>query len=149
MITINKINSQDDFSSSRKIRYQVFVIEQKVPPEDEIDEYEDLSCHFLAKLNDLPCGTARYRITGDGVKLERFAVLNEHRGKGIGSALVEAVLADIKKNPAASGKTIYLHSQVDAIFLYTKYGFQKTGELFDEMRELASNFQRPSEYGCK
>ncbi|MFC2123232.1 GNAT family N-acetyltransferase [Bacteroidota bacterium] len=132
MITVNKINSPEDFSFSRKIRYQVFVIEQKVPPEDEIDEYEDASIHFIAKLNGTPSGTARYRITDTGVKLERFAVLNELRGKGIGSALVEAVLEDINNNPEASGKPIYLHSQVDAIFLYTKYGFQKTGELFDE-----------------
>ncbi len=132
MITVNKISSPEDFSSSRKIRYQVFVIEQQVPAEEEIDEYEDVSIHFLAILNGIPSGTARYRITDTGVKLERFAVLNEYRGKGIGSALVEVVLEDINKNPRTSGKTLYLHSQMDAIFLYAKYGFQKTGELFDE-----------------
>ena len=132
MITVNKINSPEDFSLSRKIRYQVFVIEQKVPPEDEVDDFEDISIHFLARLNDSPVGTARYRTTEEGVKLERFAVLNKHRGKGIGSALVEAVLEDIENNPRTTGKKIYLHSQVDAIFLYEKYGFKKTGKLFDE-----------------
>lgn len=132
MISVRKISKPEDFRISRKIRHTVFVIEQKVPPEDELDEFEDISIHFLATYDNIPCGTARYRITDKGVKLERFAVLKDYRRRGIGSALVEAVLDDIRKNPEAENKLLYLHSQLDAIPLYLKYGFHKTGKLFDE-----------------
>ena len=132
LIIASEITSPEDFESYKKIRYKVFVVEQKVPYEEEIDKHEDESIHFLARKNDTPCGAARYRTTDAGVKLERFAVLPEFRGQGVGAALVEAVLTSISNNPEASGKRQYLHSQVDAIFLYEKFGFRKTGELFDE-----------------
>jgi len=142
LITASEITTPEDFELCKEIRYTVFVIEQKVPHEEEIDKHEDKSTHFLARKNGIPCGTARYRITDVGVKLERFAVLPQYRGHGIGSALVEAVLSHIGNNSEASGKPLYLHSQVDAIFLYEKYGFRKTGELFDECGIMHSKMVR-------
>ena len=83
-------------------------------------------------MNNNPVGAARWRITDEGVKLERFAVLSEFRGRGIGSAMVEKILSDIKQDPEASDKEIYLHAQIDAIPLYRKFGFVKYGHMFDE-----------------
>ncbi len=87
---------------------------------------------FLAKLDGKPVGTARWRFTNYGVKMERFAVVKEARGRGVGQALVEAVLEDVDSNPDAAGKTKYLHSQLTAISLYSKFGFEKVGEMFEE-----------------
>jgi len=98
----------------------------------EIDEFEKEAYHYLAFLNNNPVGAARWRITDEGVKLERFAVLNEFRGRGIGSAMVEKILSDIKGDPDAGNKQIYLHAQIDAIPLYRKFGFVKYGNIFDE-----------------
>ena len=108
------------------------MIGQNVPIEKERDEFEQDSNHYLAFLNNNPVGTARWRITNHGVKLERFAVLNAFRGRGVGSALVEKVLDDIKKDPSARTKEIYLHAQLNALPLYRKYGFVKYGDMFDE-----------------
>jgi predicted GNAT family N-acyltransferase len=132
LITIKEINNRKDLKTAQDIRYEVFVIGQKVPLEIERDEFEMESNHYLAFLNNNPVGTARWRITSQGVKLERFAVLDAFRGRGIGSALVEKVLDDIKKDPSARIKEVYLHSQIDAIPLYRKYGFIKYGNMFDE-----------------
>lgn len=130
---VNKITDQQTLDQAFAIRQKVFVEEQNVPREEEYDEYEKSSVHFLAvnKAGEA-CGTARWRFTEKGIKLERFAVLKECRGAGVGSALVAAVLADIEKHPEASGKTLYLHGQLTAVPLYEKFGFEKKGEQFEE-----------------
>ena len=108
----------------------MFVIGQNVPANEEIDQYEDQCVHFLAKVNGIPCGAARWRITDHGIKLERFAVLESYRNKGVGSALVEAVIKDIESKN--HHRSLYLHAQLSAIPLYQKFGFVKEGEMFQE-----------------
>jgi len=132
VIKVHKINTTEDLERAKKIRYEVFVIGQHVPVEEELDQYENESFHFIAFANGVPCGAARWRFTEKGIKLERFAVLADYRGQGIGSALVEAVLDDIKNNPESTGKPLYLHAQLEAMKLYGKFGFRKVGELFQE-----------------
>jgi len=133
MIRVIKVKNNNDLERAYKIRKQVFVEEQMVPLEDELDAYEEVSEHFLALDNeDEACGAARWRFTEEGVKLERFAVLNSHRAKGVGTALVEAVLKDIKTNPNTKGSKYYLHAQMDAVPLYRKFGFETVGPEFVE-----------------
>jgi predicted GNAT family N-acyltransferase len=131
-IEVIKITSEDDIHIAHQIRYDVFVIGQNVPAEEEIDQYESACNHFLAITDGIPCGAARWRITNNGVKLERFAVLEKYRGMGVGSALVDAVLKDIQLNPEAKNKPLYLHAQIPAMPLYQKFGFVKEGEMFQE-----------------
>jgi predicted GNAT family N-acyltransferase len=131
-IEVSKIINEEDLVLAHSIRYEVFVIGQHVPAEAEIDQYEDECTHFLARANGTPCGAARWRITQNGVKLERFAVLEAYRSMGIGSALVEAVLRDIETKPETADKTQYLHAQISAMPLYQKFGFRKEGEMFQE-----------------
>ena len=101
------------------IRKQVFVVEQNVDPEIELDAFEKESTHYLVYHNDTPVATARWRITKSGIKLERFAVLKHYRNQHIG----QQILSEVMKDVIPSGKQIYLH---------TKYGFVKKGEVFYE-----------------
>jgi predicted GNAT family N-acyltransferase len=135
-IEVSKVISPEELELVFRIREEVFVFEQQVAPEEEYDEFEDRSVHFLAKYGDLPVGTARWRFTGIGVKLERFAVLKPYRSKGIGKALVSTVLEDINQTPAANGKVRYMHAQLAAIPLYSKFGFEKEGEMFEDCQIL-------------
>jgi len=132
VITIKKIENKKDLRKAQEIRHRVFVIGQQVPPEDEIDAFEVESNHYLAFLNNTPVGAARWRITGDGVKLERFSVLKEYRGRGVGSALIERVLKDINNIQPGFEKEIYLHAQLEVVPLYRKFGFKKEGDMFEE-----------------
>lgn len=133
-LQVEKISDPSTFEQAVKIRELVFVLEQKVNKADEYDQFEESSTHFIAKLEGKPVGTARWRFTDKGIKLERFAVLKEARGKGIGKALVKAVLEDILKEKDSEGKVKYLHAQLDAIPLYEKFGFQKVGAMFEECK---------------
>ncbi len=131
-IKISKASFEDQhWKDIRAIRDVVFVEEQAVSPEEEYDEFENTSRHFLALLDGVPAGTARWRRTENGIKLERFAVKKEFRGFGVGKALVDAVLSDV--NPGANaGTRIYLHAQLHAIPFYAGSGFEAFGEEFIE-----------------
>ena len=130
---VRLVTSQEELEQAHNIRREVFVVEQHVPEEEEIDQYESRCRHFLAfAKNGQPCGAARWRFTDNGVKLERFAVLKSYRNQGIGSSLVRAVLKDIENHPDFHGQKIYLHAQLTAIPLYKKFGFRETGPLFYE-----------------
>ncbi|MFT4854762.1 MAG: putative GNAT family N-acyltransferase [Algoriphagus sp.] len=135
-LQVEKIADQSDLDAALEIRKQVFVIEQEVDPTKEYDEFEQSSVHFLARIDGIPVGTARWRFTSNGVKSERFAVLKEARGKGVGQALVKAVLDDIQADPLSKNKTKYLHSQLAAVPLYAKFGFKKVGDIFEECHIL-------------
>lgn len=134
MISVIKIRETSDLEAAFDIRRKVFVEEQAVPLEEEIDVYEAASQHYLAFYDDFPCGTARRRFTEKGIKLERFAVLVEFRKHGIGSALVDFVLRDLRSDDFYNrdSPVVYLHAQLAAIPLYEKFGFKKQGKEFEE-----------------
>lgn len=126
-LQVNKVNTQDDLEKVFAVRKTVFVDEQNCPPELEW-EHEEESIHFLALINGEPCGACRWRKTDKGYKLERFAVLKEHRGKRIGQALVAAALSDLPDDAAY----IYLNAQLEAMRMYSRFGFIAEGEQFEE-----------------
>ncbi|GAB4024118.1 GNAT family N-acetyltransferase [Spirosoma koreense] len=132
MITVLPISNPADLEIAFVIRRQVFVEEQHVSAREEYDEYEDTSTHFLAYADGKPCGTARWRRTSNGVKLERFAVLPQFRGQGVGKALVRAVLDDVFSQQPEPIERIYLHAQVTAMPLYSGFGFVAVGPMFEE-----------------
>ncbi len=126
-LQVIKIRNKEELDKAFAVRKKVFVEEQNCPPELEWENEEE-STHFLALLNNEPCGACRWRKTDKGHKLERFAVLKEYRGKRIGQALLAAVLSDLPSDATY----IYLHSQVDAMHLYSRFGFAAEGEEFEE-----------------
>jgi len=128
MIEIQEASKGSQMMDIFEIRRKVFVIEQAVDPKEEYDEFEDTSVHFIAKFKGVAAGTCRYRTTGNGIKLERFAVLKSYRGHGIGVALVEKCLEKIGE----TDKTVYLHGQLHAVPFYEKLGFKTTGPQFEE-----------------
>lgn len=133
MISVHKITNQQELEEAFKVREKVFVVEQQVAPEDEYDEYEASSTHFIAyDADNNACGTARWRRTDRGIKLERFAVLERVRGSGIGSLLVKQVLEDIQSVTKKERITVYMHAQTHAVKFYEKFGFRCYGEEFDE-----------------
>lgn len=126
-VKIHKVLSANDLNAVFAIRQTVFVEEQAVDPELEYDEFEDTSTHFIALVNGIATGTARWRKTPNGIKLERFAVLAEYRSNGIGDALIKTLLNDLP-----STDKVYLHAQLRACSLYRRNGFKEEGDQFEE-----------------
>ncbi|MDB5008893.1 MAG: family N-acetyltransferase [Mucilaginibacter sp.] len=126
-IQVTKVTEPADLEKVFAIRREVFVDEQNCPPELEW-EFEEESNHFFATVNGEPAGASRWRKTDKGYKLERFAVLKKFRGMGVGQELVKTVLADLP----ADAEYVYMHAQIQAVSLYEKFGFEKTGPEFEE-----------------
>lgn len=126
-INVQKVTDPTDLEKVFEVRREVFVVEQNCPPELEY-EFEDEATHFLAAVDGVPAGAARWRKTEKGYKLERFAVLKQYRGQGVAQALIEAVLDDVP----ADASYFYLHAQTQAMGLYAKFGFEKEGGPFEE-----------------
>lgn len=132
MINVLPVSNPADLEAAFAIRRTVFVDEQHVDTREEYDEFEESSTHFLARADGTPCGTARWRRTSNGVKLERFAVLADFRGMGVGKALVQTVLNDVFSQQPEPIERIYLHAQVTAMPLYAGFGFVPVGPMFEE-----------------
>lgn len=128
-IQVEQIFEDSDLEIAFEIRRIVFILEQKVPEKEEFDEF-DMECeHFLGYYGIDPAGTARMRITEQGVKLERFAVLPEFRRKKVGSEILKRLIEEARLHKP---EKIYLHAQTEVKRFYEKHGFVSEGEEFIE-----------------
>lgn len=122
-----KFEDQELYRAAFEIRNQVFVNEQQVDPSIEC-EFEEEAHYYLINVEDTAVGTARWRKTNEGIKLERFAILKENRRQGLGGILLDAILADV----FPLNEKIYLHAQKTALDFYLEAGFTVEGEAFEE-----------------
>ncbi|MEO7478941.1 MAG: GNAT family N-acetyltransferase [Lysobacteraceae bacterium] len=107
-----------DFQDLRRVREPVFVVEQQVPIELEWDALDPICQHVIARdIENQPIGTGR--LTPQR-KIGRMAVMREWRGRGVGEALLIALIDAAR---AQRWPDVILHAQVDAIGFYEKYGF--------------------------
>ena len=119
----------EDLTDARKIRQEVFVIEQNVDPEIEYDELDKVAVHLVLYENGVPVGTGR-AINKDGeYYIGRLAVLKDFRKKGYGDLIMRVL---IRKCFDAGGDKQYIHAQKHAENFYKKLGFTPYGEPFAE-----------------
>src|SRR5438046_7792014 len=106
----------DALPFARPIREQVFVEEQKVPRELELDDWDERCEHAVAcDFRGAGIGTAR--LLPDG-RIGRMAVLGEWRRRGVGTALLEALLERVRKRSFRRGT---LHAPTDAAVVYRRF----------------------------
>jgi predicted GNAT family N-acyltransferase len=118
-IVTNEKQLQDAF----QIRKSVFVEEQNVPIEEEIDAFDEIekATHFVV-YNDKnsPVGTGRFRKLMDYGKIERICILPEYRNSGVGKQLMEYIIQFAKQVGVVKVK---LNAQTHALPFYEKLGF--------------------------
>jgi predicted GNAT family N-acyltransferase len=112
------------------IREQVFIQEQGVPKDMELDELDPISKHALAYEGPLCVGTGRLvHLDNHHAQIGRMAVLSTFRNRGIGKAILNHLITLAN---AEGVLTLTLHSQVSAIPFYAKLGFITQGPIYDE-----------------
>jgi predicted GNAT family N-acyltransferase len=122
-IVTTKEQQQDAF----KVRRLVFVEEQQVPEEEEIDQYDDKCTHFVLYDQEIPVGAGRFRNL-DGIgKVERICVLSKSRGTGAGKLIMDKIEQYAKQNNYSALK---LNAQTQAIPFYNKLGYEIISEEF-------------------
>lgn len=129
--SIEVLNADSDelFNFVFQIRTEVFVDESEIDQEDEYDGFDHLSHHYLAYLDGIPAGASRWRVLpgSQRTRVERIAVLKQHRQQGVGRALVSKMLSDIPE-----GAVIFAHVQSENQDFFVKLGFEIQGEAFLE-----------------
>jgi len=117
----------DAADALRRIRYDVFVVEQRVPEVLEWDEADAESMHALASdAAGVPIGCAR--LLRDG-HIGRVAVARDWRERGVGTALM---LHLIDKARARGDAQVIVNAQVAAMPFYERHGFIASGHVFEE-----------------
>ena len=112
------------------IRNQVFVLEQGVDFNIEMDEFDQESTHFLLRYNSKPACVGRLRVIDQKVKFERIATLKKFRGLGLGKKLMVA-MEEFAQNSFPQ-KEMYMHAQESAKSFYESIGWKVCGEEFKE-----------------
>jgi predicted GNAT family N-acyltransferase len=111
----------------RRIRREVFIGEQSVPPDVEWDGRDEECLHVVAKSSNRDAiGTGRLHASG---KIGRMAVLRPWRGNGVGSALLTRLVEEACRRRIDE---VFLHAQSHALGFYQRAGFEAEGEEFME-----------------
>ena len=126
---VRRISSREELEKAYTIRTRVFVREQGVPEEIELDRDDKRAFHFLAFASGNAVGTARVVMHRGSAKIGRMAVLKSYRGRGIGTKLLRRAIVMAKKQDA---QKISLHAQVPVIGFYEAMAFQCVGPVFKE-----------------
>lgn len=128
-LRVKRISIPEELKKAFAIRLKVFVREQGVPREIELDAEDAKAAHFLATLDGRAVGTARVVLKGSQAKIGRMAVLKSYRGRGVGKKLLLQSMGLCRSRRA---KTIFLHAQVEVSEFYRKMGFRPVGRVFSE-----------------
>jgi len=125
--SVSPAASDAERALGRELRHAVFVVEQGVPADVEIDGLDEVCQHFLVRAGEHAVATARARATERGWKLERVAVAQPYRRQAVGRLLVQRMLAD-----APAGSVVYVHAQESALGFWERLGFVADGPRFVE-----------------
>lgn len=123
---------EDESEAIRNIREAVFQQEQGINPELDWDGLDQTSIHLVAKVGGQSVGVARLREMAGcptSLKLERLAVLEAYRQRGIGREIVHTAIAYSQEQNYTK---IALHAQMSTVRFYEQLKFIAIGEPFQE-----------------
>lgn len=128
MLTVRIADFAADEPALRRVRFEVFVDEQRVPAEIEMDERDPECVHVLALDDDVAVGTGRIDLERGG-KVGRVAVVARVRRRGVGTAVMERLHGIAAAHGLAS---VWCHAQIAAAPFYERLGYRSFGPVFDE-----------------
>ena len=111
------------------LRREVFVFEQAVPEEEELDAFDLTATHFVAIERGDVVGTLRLIFEPEHVKIGRVVVHQHFRGRGVASRMIVAAMDHARGKGA---QRFYLAAQADKTPFYEQFGFASVGDLFDD-----------------
>lgn len=126
---VRTVKTDTDRAAAYDVRRRVFQDEQGVPPELEFDADDEIAAHVIAEVGGIVVGTGRVVRHDDYAKIGRMAVLAPWRKRGIGRALLSALVREAAQQGA---QRAVLHAQVQALGFYTRAGFHVVGDEFEE-----------------
>ena len=121
------VKNQQQLEDAFYVRKEVFIKEQHVSPEEEMDHLDQESSHLVIYDEKEPIGAGRLRLVDGYGKLERICVLKSHRSLGIGNLIIQALEEEAAKQGAVQ---FMLNAQTQAVPFYEKHGYKVVSEEF-------------------
>lgn len=142
-VEIFDITDRERLAAAFSVRFRVFVDEQRVPAEEEVDEHDRTDTdarHALVRDGGVPVAAGRYyRVDGTTAQVGRMAVLAEYRGRRFGRQILDALVDDARARGFAR---VALNAQDHAIAFYAKAGFTPYGATLVECDILHQPMER-------
>lgn len=129
MVEIIRVKTEYEMEQVFEIRREVFIREQGVPEEIEMDELDSKAIHVLASVDGEPVGCGRLFLEGSDARIGRVAVKKDMRRSGIGDGICK-LLISIAGDEGAERAII--GAQLTAVEFYRSLGFEKEGDTFIE-----------------
>jgi predicted GNAT family N-acyltransferase len=126
-LDVQIVENEQQLNEAYSIRKTVFVEEQHVPIEEEIDHLEKEAVHFILYVDGVPSGAGRFRVVDEYGKVERICILKEVRTGGAGTALMNKIEAYAIEQGLSKLK---LNAQIQAIPFYSKLGYEVISDEF-------------------
>lgn len=124
------VESDSELEAAFKVRKQVFVTEQGIPEDIELDDRENEALHMVVQDGAKVIGTARVMFLDNGqAKLERMAILKPYRRQGIGSKVIAFINEELRNRQV---KQVILHAMYSVVAFYQHCGFETSGPTFWE-----------------
>ena len=126
---VRRAKTEKQIKDALQVRYKVFVEEQGVPEEIELDGLDEEANHFVLYHQKKPIGAGRLRVSGTVGKVERICVLTPYRKQGFGKLIMDAIE---QSSPQIGVSKLTLHAQSHAVPFYLQLGYEITSEPFIE-----------------
>ncbi|GAA0336959.1 GNAT family N-acetyltransferase [Bacillus carboniphilus] len=124
---VRVVNTEQELKDAFEVRKVVFVDEQNVPFEEEMDEYDETATHLVLYHEGVPSGAGRFRVVEGIGKVERICVLSSLRGHGAGKAIMRKI-EEVAKDQGIS--SLKLNAQTHAIPFYESLGYEVISDEF-------------------
>jgi predicted GNAT family N-acyltransferase len=126
-VNLKIVENEQELNEAYSVRTIVFVDEQNVPMEEELDQYENEATHFVLYDESTPVGAGRFRVVDGYGKVERICVLKPYRKTGAG----KTIMTGIEKFATEKGvRKLKLNAQTHAIPFYAGLGYEVVSEEF-------------------
>jgi predicted GNAT family N-acyltransferase len=130
MADVRIVSTPVERDDAVSVRIAVFVDEQGIPREEELDEFDDVAVHCVAYEAGMPAGAGRLVLMDGYGKIGRMAVLKQHRGLGLGMQ----VLDTLEREGVRRGVALFkLSAQLSARGFYDRAGYAAVGDVYDEV----------------
>ena len=130
-ITVKLVETEAELESAISVRFRVFVAEQHVPPEEELDEEDAAATHVIALHHGSIVGTGRLLAQDPAVAIiGRMAVDKSWRRQGVGG-LILRFLEDEARTQGM--RQSVLHAQEYGKSFYAAHGYREHGNPFMEV----------------
>ena len=128
-LSLRHATTESDLAAAMEVRQRVFVEEQHVPPEEEVDSLDAMAAHVVVEANGTVVATGRLTNETGEARIGRIAVLQEWRRHGIAGQIIGALETEARKQ---GHRQVALHAQTYVQGLYDKHGYVVSGASFIE-----------------